>query len=347
MHDTTPTPPGATVLQEWITGNTDTCDRVFFVEHGVALAELGRVATARDAMLVPIDSGDAQWPAIAIAYSGALRESGDDLFVGDLHVELQDYVAASFVEILAPTIVRFRDVHGWRAFIEDADLARSTGVFPPAVIDPRLQIADRQALVAPFLVEPPTSLHLHADGRMTFGAQGIDLGEVRGLSAALATPRPRIAALGAVAPMEVLVSDVGARPWLERYLRAGDLMRTLGLRSGQDLIGGFGRALVQDDAQEAEPRGTDPFLVVSPQEVILADLTTLRRQRLTPESAAVVEVVQTSRTVERAARRVARHLGLSRPDALSLCRQAIDELGVRCGRSVGAETAPHLSVVAS
>ncbi len=44
----------------------------------------------------------------------------------------RDYVAAAFVQIIGPTAVRFFDETSWRAFLDDAELARRTGVFPSA-----------------------------------------------------------------------------------------------------------------------------------------------------------------------------------------------------------------------
>lgn len=331
MSDSSHAPTGAIAVQEWITGHRARFERVFFAEPGAAVAGVARRLTAHDALIAPVDAGPLRTPAVSVSFSGRLQDVGDELYLEEHRIELQDYATAAFVEILGPTVVRFGDDRGWQTFLQDADLARSTGILPAPLVDPRVQIADREALVEPFRPEHPTVIHVRADGRLTLGAQGVDLGSADELDAALAVSLPRWSAFGGIVPSERLTEDLGARPWLPRYLRAGDLARVLRIERGSDLFSGFGCLLVDDGLADAEPAADDPFLVVSPHDLVLADLASRRRRRLAPITAGVVEIVQTSSALGLAVRRVAAHAHTSEASARSLCLQALAELDVRLG----------------
>lgn len=120
---------GARALREWITGEHTEHSRIFLLEGGADVSDLDDVAGHDDVVLLPAESAPYDGPAGTARYSGALREVGDELFFGERGVELQDYVAAAFVQIIGPTAVRFFDETSWRAFLDDAELARRTGVF--------------------------------------------------------------------------------------------------------------------------------------------------------------------------------------------------------------------------
>ncbi|MFX5813179.1 hypothetical protein ABTE31_20960, partial [Acinetobacter baumannii] len=66
----------------------------------------------------------------------------------------------------------------------------------------------------PFASAAPRAPHVHADGRLTAGAQGAVLAVADDLADGLATPRPRWEALaGSAAPAD-LTRDLSARRWL-------------------------------------------------------------------------------------------------------------------------------------
>lgn len=324
----------ATILHGWITGRRAS-GRVLFAESALGVDELAARAGANDAVIVPDGAAPTHCQGTVLRYRGELCEAGDEMRLGGVAIELQDYIGASFIEILGPTAVRFPDERGWRAFVEDADLARATGVFPAVIVDPRLQLADREVLTSPLEHAAPTSLCVTADGRVRLGPQGADVGGLDALDKALTTPRPGIDALSGAVPSEVLRADVVARPWLGRYLRAGDLIRAVGLDRGRQRIGGFGGALVDDGGADADPHLDDPLMVLADDEVLLVDLRTRRRQRLDRTTARIVEVVQTSGTADRAARRIAAATGTTAGAAAELCARAIRELGVHLGRTDG------------
>lgn len=327
---------GARALRAWITGEQEEHSRVFLVESGAAVDGVEGVAGRDDVILLPRESGAYEGPARTVRYSGALHEVGDELFFGERGVELQDYIAASFVQIIGPTAVRFFDGSSWQAFLDDAELARRTGVFPSALIDPRVLLADRTAVATPDELRTPSALRLTRDGGVGIGVQGGIIGDVDELPALLSVRLPRIAALRGVGPTDALASDLRARDWLGRYLAATDLMKMLRLANGAAQLSGFGCSLFDDGHSDAEPLTADPFLLETADGFVLADTTTLRRQLLSPVTAEVVAVTQTSSSTEFAAQRVARRLGMSTSDAHALCVEALAALSIHVGRRADA-----------
>ncbi|WP_244632073.1 daptide biosynthesis RiPP recognition protein [Microbacterium sp. Se63.02b] len=179
---------GARALREWITGERRDYARVFLLEPGAATENVEGVAGPDDAVLLPVECGAYDGQGAAIRYSGILSDAGDELFIGDRGVELQDYVAAAFVQIVGPTAVSMVDETGWQAFLADADLARRTGVFPSALLDPRVLLADRSALTNPTELVTPSAIRVHRDGAIGLGIGGEVVGRVDDLPTLLATP---------------------------------------------------------------------------------------------------------------------------------------------------------------
>ena len=326
---------GARALREWITGQAREHSRVFLIESGAPTDDVAEVARRDDVVLLPAESGTYDGLGRKVRYRGALRDAGDELFFGERGVELQDYVAAAFVQIVGPTAVRFFDASSWQVFLDDAELARRTGVFPSALIDPRVLLADRSALENPGEMEAPRALRVSADGSVGIGVQGRVIGTIDELSSVLAVPLPRAAALGGVAPGDALAADLASREWIGRYLNATDLMKMLGLDNGTAKISGFGWFPIDDDLSDAEPLTAEPFLLETPDGFVLADTRTLRRQLLTPSTARVIAVIQTSSSTEIASERVARLLGTSLSHAHALCLEALTALNVHVGRRGG------------
>ena len=322
---------GARAFREWITGERERHSRIFLVEPGAETDAIRRVAGSDDLVLLPEDTQPWAGAAGVGRYSGAVRDVGDEVFFGERGVELQDYIAAAFIQIIGPTAVRFADASSWQAFLDDAELARDTGVFPTALIDPRVLLADRNTLSAPHGSAVPSALRIGEDGLVRAGVQGEVIGEDADLPVILSTPLPRVASLAGIAPRERIAGDLAARAWIGRYLGATDLIKMLRLANGTARISGFGWQLVEDDLADAEPRTSDPFLLETPEGFMLADTTTLRRQLLSPQTAVVVALTQTSRTLDRATDRVATMLGIPDDHARVLCREAVIALGIHCG----------------
>lgn len=324
---------GVRALREWITGQRDEYSRVLLVEPGASAEGVDGVAGPDDVVLLPEGSGPYAGPARTAHYSGALSAIGDELFFGERGVELQDYVAAAFVQIVGPTAVCLVDASGWEAFIDDAELARRTGIFPSPLIDPRVLLADRSALMDPGGLATPSAIRVSPVGDVGIGVRGGVIGDVSDLQTLLAVPVPRTATWGRRVPAEALAADLARREWIGRYLHATDLMKMLRLANGAARISGFGWSGIDDDLADAEPRTADPFLLDTPEGFVLADTVTLRRQLLSPATATVVAATQTSSTPEVAVERVARQLGRSGAEAALLCREAVVALNIHLGRS--------------
>ncbi|MBP3976142.1 daptide biosynthesis RiPP recognition protein [Microbacterium sp. BLY] len=323
---------GPRALRAWITGERDAHARVFLLESAAGAGAVAAVADAEDVLLLPEGSASVAGPARIARYAGDLAALGDELFFGERGVELQDYIAASFVQIVGPTAMRFFDASSWRAFLDDADLARRTGVFAAAMIDPRVLLADRRALASPGETAAPSALRIDGDGRVHLGLQGGVIGDVDDLPALLAQEHPRTATLGGIAAAGDLVAGLARRDWMARYLDAADLCKMLRLSNGAARIAGFGWSFLEDGLADAEPVVTDPFLLDTAEGLLLADVGTLRRQLLTPPTAAVVAAMQTSSTLDLAAARVTRACGVPDSHARRLCHDALGALGVHLGR---------------
>jgi len=327
----------ARAIREWISGEPQQFSRAFFVETGARIDGLHARLDADDLLLLPAGGEPYRGPACAVRCSGALSEIGDELFLGDRSVELQDYVAAEFIQMVGPTAVCIGDAPGWRAFVDDAEAARRTGVFPTALLDPRVLLANRGALADPLGVASPTAFRIGPHGRVSIGIQGEDIGHVDDPDIMLASPLPRRMELASTVRQAMSVDGYTHRPWMGRYLNATDLMKMLRLTNGAARISGFGWAVLEDDRADAEPLTDDPFLIEVPDGIVLANTITLRRQLLSPVTAVVVAATQTSSALEIAGERVARRCDLDVSHATRLCGDAVAELGVHPGsRSVAA-----------
>lgn len=320
---------GMRALRQWITGERGEYSRVFLIEHGASIAEVEAVAGRDDVVLLPAGAGPYQGSARSAHYTGALNEIGDELFFGGRGIELQDYVAAAFVQIVGPTAVRVDDESSGAAFLEDAEIARATGIFPAPLIDPRVLLAGGGALRNPKEFDAPRALRVRADGGVSVGMGGdviASVSDLQRISTAPVSGMPRWR----------------DRDWIGRYLGATDLLKMLRISNGAVRISGFGWCGIDDALADAEPEASDPFLLETEDGFVLADPTTLRRQLLSPATATVVAATQTSTTLEVAAERVARQLSGPPREARFLCCQAVAALGIHLGERFDA--APRTDV---
>lgn len=325
----------ARALREWITGEQKQFSRVFSVETDAQIDGLPALLGADDVLFLPAAGEPYRGPAHVVRYSGALSEIGDELFIGDRSVELQDYIAAEFIQMVGPTAVCIGDAPGWHAFVDDAEVARRTGVFPTTLLDPRVLLVNRGALTDPLGVARPTAFRIGAHGRVSLGVLGADIGRVGAAETTFTAPRLRNLELGSTVRQAMSVGGYTSRPWIGRYLNATDLMKMLRLANGAARISGFGWTALEDGGADAEPRNDDPFLIEMREGVVLADTVSLRRRLLSPVTAVVVAATQTSSTLEVAGERVARRCGLDVSHATRLCRDAVSALGIHSGaRSV-------------
>lgn len=334
---------GARALLEFVSGERNTYRRVFLVDADAPTDAVLDAAGAQDAVLLPEGEEYPSASAALFRYSGRLDESGDEMVLGDTTVELQDYVAAAFVQLVGPTVVAVLDTPGWEACLDDARLARSTGVFPSALLDPRVILAERSTLENPYAIEIPNAIRVRADGQFTIGPRGEVVGHIVQTRDRLAEPVERGARLGGAPSIEELVAPGPDRGGTARYLRAIDLVRMLRNADGVR-VAGFGWSLIDDGGADAEPFASDPFLLGTAEGLVLADVDSRRRRALSPLTAVVVEATQTSSARALAAERIARRLAIPASDADRLCQEAIGALGISLGGSTeraGAEAAPR------
>jgi hypothetical protein len=322
----------ARAVHEWISGRREHHARFFFSSTGDAARAVSPRVGARDVLLTPELADREAGRGLVIGYRGCFAQLGDELTVSGQTIELQDYVAAAFVDVLGPTVVRFVDSGGWRAFLDDAEIARESGILPPQLRDPRMQLADRAALLDPFGIGPADSFAIGDDGRVTFGAQGAELGSVDD-AAAFEVEVPRLAAFAGVVPLAELTESLTQRMWLPRLLALAELRRALPAELSSAPASGFGRMLVDDGGADAVPQTLDPFLLSGGSAPVLADPVTRRQFRLSDETARVIEIVQTSSSAERAAQRIAAECGIAVSVAERLRMQAIEALSVHHGFS--------------
>lgn len=319
-------------IREWISGERTDFARIFFVAAEANPAGLERVLSRDDAVLLPVNCNWSPDHGRVVKYTGQMLEAGDELFINDRGVELQDYLSAGFVEIVGPTAVRFFDEAGWRAFLDDADLARRTGVFPSSLIDPRVVLADRDMFTDGGSTSLPQAFRLEADGTIGLGMQGITLGNADNWDAALSSHVSKTDVLGAAVPPADVNADLGTHPWLPRYLNAAELIKMLQLDNGTAKVDGFGWSNFEDKRADAEPSAADPFMLETSSGLILADITSRRRQLLTPLTAQVVSVIQSSISLELARDRVSARRDIDETAAARLCSDAIELLNVNLGR---------------
>lgn len=336
----------ARVVVEWITGRPRSFRRAVFCAPGASAGRVAVTLGADDVLLVP-DALPVETAARVIGYRGAFDDIGDMLHVAGHAIELQHYASAAYVELVGPTAMRFFDLDGWRAFLDDADLARDAGDFAGPLVDPRLRLADAGTVDAPFDVAPPKALHVHADGRITAGAQGERLGAVDTAVDDLWASRPRWTALTGVVAETVVVDGLGSRSWLARYLRAAQVWGVLGIRPGEGRIDGFGWSADAASEGDAQPGPDDAFLVETAGGVLLADLRTRRRQRLSDLTARVVATLQTSSDPNRATERLARMERIPETTAAQLCAEAAGRLGVRAGVPLASQPARSARAVSA
>lgn len=323
---------GARALREYATGERGRYSRVYLVDaHGPDRLVLD-MAESHDAVLLPEGAQSSASAADVFRYSGRLDEPGDEMFLAECTVELQDYIAAAFVQLVGPTVVVVVDAAGRRAFLDDAELARRTGVFPSVLLDPRVVLANRSGLARPHEMHTPTAIRVRADGRFCVGMRGDVRGDISSSPCEIGLPVPRGAASGDASSTDPFVDDHPTQGRLDRYLRAADLLKMLGA-TDRATISGFGWRLLDDGGADAEPRASAPFLLRTPTGFVLAEVDSRRRRALSPFTAAVVDATQTSASAELAGERLAGRLAIAASDARRLCHEARVALGIEFGAS--------------
>lgn len=289
-----------TAFEQYVSGRREILEgAVFFLESGEHVEEVLRQAGPDDVVFAPRSSATQRDPRI-VRYDGGFREPGDEMmFDGRRSYELQDYVAAPFITILAPTVIRQGRAEGVAAFLGDADMARDSGVF----VDQLLSNAVLLDSIASFLGADPAGdslarVHVARNGEYRDGPDGLLLGvagderadlEVHGLDDA-----GRGRAFARIVDRGMLEADLDDRPWLARYVVALDLLRHWDGAPRRPAISGFGGHLVralEDLPAHAEVVSADaPYLLTGDgEEYVLIDAAHRRRFRLGIDAARAAE----------------------------------------------------------
>lgn len=249
-----------------------------------------------------------------VPYRGDLTSPGAGFTVAGRTVDVCDYLAGTFLDIAASTCIRITGEDDWRGFLDDADLARSQGVFVPQLSHPAVLLAGRCALAGD--ADAGASSYVDEDVVRRFAPEGLEQpgGDIL------------IDTFGGAVDPESLGTGRRDRPWLGRYLAACDLIRRQPV-SGRMIVG-FGTDILTDGAADRAPDANDPFLSQIGEDVFLIeDLSTGRRVRSGRRAAQAVESLQTSSTADRACERFASACGIHAAEARALLSSVRSRLG--------------------
>jgi hypothetical protein len=320
-------PRSVRAFEQYVSGLRElVAGTVFFLEAGEHLGDVLRAARRRDIVLAPpglVRRGDAN----VIGYRGRLREPGDRLVLDGHHaVELQDYVAAPFLPIVAPTVLRQRSAEGLAAFLSDADTARDHGIFVDQLLSRAVLLESRTSFIpAAAAGGGLIRVHVTAEGEYRDGPDGLLLGHVgderADIEATAVASAGRGRSFARIVDRRVLEADLDDRPWLGRYLAALDLLRESSGGPGRPTISGFGghlvRALDESAAFPIVVSSEAPFLVTDDsEECLVIDPAGPQRLRLGLDAARAAECLIATEDESSATALLAFELGV-RPSAVA------------------------------
>ncbi|WP_338108816.1 daptide biosynthesis RiPP recognition protein [Rathayibacter rathayi] len=314
-------------VEAWITG------RVLLPGQAIGFAEddeAAGLASANlidsDILFVPTGVNVDDFGGTVVEYDGRFRAAGDEITVCGHTVELQDYLASGFVDIVGPTCAQIQDLREWDAFIADADEVRSGAPFPRQFLESGLLLGGTFSLLAESSLDGQSFRpYFSKDGKVFAGPQGkaLDALELQEFRSA----RPgAVAEFEGAVPSVTIERDCGARPWLGRYIRAFELLKRTN-RDADACIIGFGHSILDDGLDDAAPSHHAPYLSLVEQEVVLEDLATGRRFRTPLQTAAAVEALMTSSERSRSEERLAGYLAIGQERA----RRMLDEVASQFG----------------
>lgn len=304
---------------------------VFFLESAADLPEVEAIAEPGDIVIAPSGSTDGGGRRL-IRYEGRFCEPGDQMTLGGgLRYHLQDYLAAPFLLIDRPTVIRLHRLEGVAALLNDADLAWETGVFVGQLLSSAAMIDSHASfLPAPSSGDALVRIHVTAEGDYRDGPDGLLLGVVGDeraeLEATAAEHGGPGRALARVVPPGVLEADLDDRPWFGRYMMALALLRGRDDLPPRPALSGFGGHLVGAlDDVDAHPRAVAvdaPFLVTGEgDEYLLLDPTSGIRLRLGVDAARAAECLIATGEEPGAAALLASELGSRASAVRPLLRQ--------------------------
>ncbi|MGO4453403.1 daptide biosynthesis RiPP recognition protein [Arthrobacter sp. RAF14] len=298
-------------LEQWVVGSVRPGAKHAFIEYGVDPEVASDALPKVDVAFVPAGSSIAGDHRMAVEYDGALSAPGDQLFLDGQVVEVQDYVASGFVDVLGPTVVHLSGDDGWAALVEDAEAALQLGVFPEHLLNPSVLLADRFPLLDLAAATRPSRFYCKAGGSTAFGMQGGDLDIADLAECETVSELPAWAAISGVVTERTLDRDQMRFASVGRFVGAVELLRSLKLVPADIDLVGFGMSLVADDRADAVVCGREPFLTRQGGEYLLLNQETRSRHRLSRDTAGLVEIIQSSSSLELAIDRACRTLAAS------------------------------------
>ncbi|MFW0772943.1 daptide biosynthesis RiPP recognition protein [Paenarthrobacter nitroguajacolicus] len=325
----------AAAVDQWITGISGRIPgHVIFVENpehtGYAKTLAGEGSTI---LVLNGDKADAG----IVPVSGSFDAAGEELLVdGTLSLEIQDYVAIPFVNLVGVTVVRITTEEDWQAFFDDAGEAIRSGHFVQQLTEVNAVLAERGLLSGAgkgnLLL---ARLHITWDGSVRTGPYGTKIGKVGDslvdLRVRAISLKPEAAVASVYYPWDIQDS-LAAKPWIPRYLAALDAWKFIPREDRADTrLLGFGLSLYGAAANHGLPSASAPFILKRGAEHSLLDTQTGRLFKIGTDAAAIIEAVSNLKDIKAAARVVAPALKVSVAYAEGAARgvlERFDQLGI-------------------
>lgn len=321
----------AAAVDQWITGIPGRIPgHVIFVENPDHTGYAKMLAGEDSTILVL--NGDNTDPGI-VPVTGSFDVAGEELLVdGTLSLEIQDYVAIPFVNLVGVTVVRITTKEDWQAFFDDAEEACRTGHFVQQLTEVNAVLAERGLLSgAPKDNLLLARLHITWGGSVLSGPYGTKIGTVGDALADLRIRsialRPESAVAAAYYPWDIYES-LAAKPWIARYLAALDAWKFVARedRAATRLVG-FGASLYGAALRDGLPSAHAPFILKRGNDHTLLDAQTGRLFKIGPDAAAIIEAVSNLRDVRVAAIAAAPAIKVSAALAEEAAHAVLDRFG--------------------
>ncbi|XAS71620.1 daptide biosynthesis RiPP recognition protein [Micrococcaceae bacterium Sec5.1] len=298
----------AAAVDQWITGMPGRiAGHVIFVENPEHIDYAKTLVTEGSVILAL--NGDKDDEAITTV-SGSFDAAGEELLVdGTLSLEIQDYVAIPFVNLVGVTVVRITTSEDWQAFFDDAEEARRSGHFVRQLTEVNAVLSERALLAR--VEQQSVSLarfHITSDGRILSGPYGAEIGWV---GEAIEDLHAKSVGPGtAMANCQVDVEALKANPWIPRYLAALDAWKFIPREARETTrFVGFGVSLFS--TASGFPSAFAPFLVQRAGEYTLLDTQSGRVFKIGVDAATIIEAISNFRDVRSAAAVIAPALNVS------------------------------------
>lgn len=318
----------SSAVLQWATGREDAgTRRVVLCTDREGLAALVGHHDVADVCLAPAadDAGSGVMDVSRVLeFDGRFAQPGDVMHIGSgYEIELRDYLAVPFMPITRPTIISCTTSDAWRALIEDADEAWTTGMFIPQLASRSAVLADQSVIGAAIdgtavkinrlTVDAAESVRYRLGGPVVGSVGSIDLDDQPAASFLLAEEEQPAAG-------DERASEFAARPWIRRYLAA---LRIVGGAGGESWsFSGFGSELTSDLPDRT--RRASGHLIAWRGEDYQLIAESGRRFALGRETAIAVEALLESPTLDQA-HDCARGAGITRPSL----KQELDDLRAR------------------